>query len=74
MTIESFSIILSLKLPVTLPITLSNNLVRKEFLTMKKIDVTALGELLIDFTESGVSGQGKPLLSVRLALTALAGD
>lgn len=62
MTIESFSIILSLKLPVTLPITLPNNLVRKEFLTMKKIDVTALGELLIDFTESGVSGQGNPLL------------
>lgn len=25
-------------------------------------DVTALGELLIDFTESGVSGQGNPLL------------
>ena len=29
---------------------------------MKKIDVTALGELLIDFTESGMSPQGNPLL------------
>ncbi len=29
---------------------------------MKSIDVTALGELLIDFTESGVSPQGNPLL------------
>ncbi len=29
---------------------------------MKSIDVTALGELLIDFTESGLSGQGNPLL------------
>lgn len=29
---------------------------------MKKIDVTALGELLIDFTENGVSPQGNPLL------------
>ena len=28
---------------------------------MKKYDVTALGELLIDFTENGVSGQGNPL-------------
>lgn len=28
---------------------------------MKKTDVTALGELLIDFTENGVSGQGNPL-------------
>ena len=28
---------------------------------MKKYDVTALGELLIDFTENGVIGQGKPL-------------
>ena len=25
-------------------------------------DVTALGELLIDFTENGLSGQGNPLL------------
>lgn len=29
---------------------------------MKKYDVVALGELLIDFTESGVSAQGNPLL------------
>lgn len=29
---------------------------------MKKYDVTALGELLIDFTESGVSEQGNPVL------------
>lgn len=29
---------------------------------MKKIDVTALGELLIDFTENGSSSQGNPLL------------
>ena len=28
----------------------------------KSIDVTALGELLIDFTENGKSGQGNPLL------------
>lgn len=28
---------------------------------MKKYDVTALGELLIDFTEHGKSGQGNPL-------------
>ena len=28
---------------------------------MKKMDVVALGELLIDFTENGVSGQGNPL-------------
>ena len=28
---------------------------------MKKYDVTALGELLIDFTENGASGQGNPL-------------
>ena len=28
---------------------------------MKKYDVTAFGELLIDFTENGVSGQGNPL-------------
>lgn len=28
---------------------------------MKKYDVTALGELLIDFTENGVSGQANPL-------------
>ncbi|RGH39530.1 carbohydrate kinase [Firmicutes bacterium AM41-5BH] len=30
-------------------------------MNMKKYDVTALGELLIDFTENGVSGQGNPL-------------
>lgn len=29
---------------------------------MKSIDVTALGELLIDFTENGLSPQGNPLL------------
>lgn len=29
---------------------------------MKNIDVTALGELLIDFTENGTSSQGNPLL------------
>lgn len=29
---------------------------------MKKYDVAALGELLIDFTENGISGQGNPLL------------
>ncbi len=29
---------------------------------MKKIDVTALGELLIDFTENGISPQGNPIL------------
>lgn len=28
---------------------------------MKTVDVTALGELLIDFTENGVSGQGNPM-------------
>lgn len=28
----------------------------------KQYDVTALGELLIDFTENGLSGQGNPLL------------
>jgi fructokinase len=28
---------------------------------MKEFDVTALGELLIDFTENGTSGQGNPL-------------
>ena len=31
---------------------------------MKPYDVTALGELLIDFTESGMSPQGNPLLEV----------
>ena len=28
----------------------------------RKYDVVALGELLIDFTENGLSGQGNPLL------------
>ena len=27
---------------------------------MKKYDVVALGELLIDFTDNGLSGQGNP--------------
>ncbi|MCC8152378.1 MAG: PfkB family carbohydrate kinase [Lachnospiraceae bacterium] len=31
---------------------------------MKKFDVVALGELLIDFTENGTSSQGNPLLEV----------
>ena len=29
---------------------------------MKKFDVVALGELLVDFTENGMSPQGNPLL------------
>ena len=29
---------------------------------MKKFDVVALGELLIDFTENGLSDQGNPIL------------
>ena len=29
---------------------------------MKQYDVVALGELLIDFTETGMSPQGNPLL------------
>ena len=29
---------------------------------MKKFDVTALGELLVDFTENGISAQGNTLL------------
>lgn len=33
---------------------------------MKNYDVTALGELLIDFTESGISSQGNPLLEANL--------
>ena len=28
---------------------------------MKKFDVAALGELLIDFTENGISTQGNPI-------------
>jgi fructokinase len=31
---------------------------------MKQYDVTALGELLIDFTENGMSAQGNPILEV----------
>ena len=31
-------------------------------MTNKKYDVVALGELLIDFTENGLSEQGNPLL------------
>ena len=30
----------------------------------KKYDVTALGELLIDFTPAGTSAQGSPILSL----------
>ena len=30
-------------------------------MTMKPYDVTALGELLIDFTENGTSAQGDPI-------------
>ena len=29
---------------------------------MKKYDVVALGELLIDFTENDISAQGNPIL------------
>ena len=29
---------------------------------MKTFDVVALGELLVDFTENGLSAQGNPLL------------
>jgi fructokinase len=29
---------------------------------MKKYDVVAMGELLVDFTENGKSAQGNPLL------------
>ena len=28
----------------------------------KEVDIVALGELLIDFTENGISPQGNPLL------------
>ena len=34
----------------------------KEEWAMEQYDVTALGELLIDFTENGTSCQGNPLL------------
>lgn len=33
----------------------------KKVKIMKKYDVVALGELLIDFTENGISGQGNPM-------------
>ena len=29
---------------------------------MKAFDVVALGELLVDFTENGISAQGNPML------------
>ena len=29
---------------------------------MEKVDVVALGELLIDFTENGISAQGNPIM------------
>ena len=29
---------------------------------MKTFDVVALGELLVDFTENGISAQGNPML------------
>ena len=32
---------------------------------MKKFDVVALGELLVDFTENGISNQGNPLLEAK---------
>ena len=35
---------------------------RRETGMNKRFDVTALGELLIDFTESGISEQGNPIL------------
>ena len=38
-----------------------NRICRKVIMNMKKYDVVALGELLIDFTENGVSGQGNPV-------------
>lgn len=49
---------------------------------MKNFDVVALGELLIDFTENGVSGQGNPLFEANpggapcnvLAMLAKLGD
>lgn len=40
---------------------LVKNRVREGENALKKYDVVALGELLIDFTENGVSGQGNPL-------------
>lgn len=40
---------------------MSRNHGRKGDSKVKKYDVIALGELLIDFTENGVSGQGNPI-------------
>lgn len=40
---------------------MSRNHGKKGDSKVKKYDVTALGELLIDFTENGVSGQGNPI-------------
>lgn len=40
---------------------MSRNHGKKGESKVKKYDVTALGELLIDFTENGVSGQGNPI-------------
>lgn len=40
---------------------MSRNHRKKGDSRVKKYDVTALGELLIDFTENGVSGQGNPI-------------
>ena len=34
-------------------------------MTQRKFDVVALGELLIDFTENGASGQGNALFEAR---------
>ena len=31
---------------------------------MQKFDVVALGELLVDFTENGMSGQGNTILEL----------
>lgn len=36
-------------------------IIEKGWAKMKKYDVVALGELLVDFTESGISSQGNPL-------------
>ena len=41
---------------------------------MKKYDVTALGELLIDFTENGKSNQGNPLFEANPGGAGDAGD
>ena len=36
----------------------------------RQFDVTALGELLIDFTENGFSSQGNPLMEANPAKSA----